>query len=162
MSKKKTNVKPKSNSLKERNEHLTNMYMIQLCYGLLGIIILLFMANTLYSNPSTLQHMQTVTWICFSVFLVVCIALIVIGLLKNKSRVKNYGIFSGVISLVFLWLSLFNSIRIPLEQFVKTVTGGKIQAVNSYWNTRIPIILIVAYLIIAFIVFSIKVTRKKK
>ena len=162
MSKKKSNKAMKSNKSREnaaRKEHLTNMYMIQLCLGLLGIFILTLFRN-LYKNPNTLIHMQTVTWIMFGVFALVCIALIAVGKAKKCSRCVNYGILSAVCAFFSLWLALFNKIRVILENILHSITGNEALSVNSYWNITIPIILIVAYLIIAFIVYAVKLNKK--
>ena len=162
MSKKKSNKAMKSNKSREnaaRKEHFTNMYMIQLCLGLLGIFILTLFRN-LYKNPNTLIHMQTVTWIMFGIFAVVCIALIAVGKAKKCSRCVNYGILSAVCAFFSLWLALFNKNRVILENVLHSITGNEALSVNSYWNTTIPIILIIAYLIIAFIVYAVKLNKK--
>lgn len=149
----------KLNKRSVRKEHLTNLYMIQLSLGLLGIVILSLFSN-LYKNPKTLIHMQTVTWILFGIFTAVCIALVIIGKSKKCSRCLNYGLLSGICAIITLWLSLFNKIRVILENVVRSVTGNEMLSISSFWNIRVPIILIIAYLVIAFIVYCVMIAKK--
>ena len=149
----------KSNKRSVRKEHLTNLYMIQLSLGLLGIVILSLFSN-LYKNPKTLIHMQTVTWILFGIFTAVCIVLAIIGKSKKCSCCFNYGLLSGICALITLWLSLFNKIRVILENVVRSVTGNEMLSIGSFWNIRVPIILIIAYLVIAFIVYCVMIAKK--
>lgn len=151
----------KKSNTKAYKEHLTNLYMIQLSLGILGIIVLLLFGN-LYKNPKVLIHMQTVTLVMFGVFAAVCIALLLIGKAKKCTTCSHYGILAGICSLVSLWLSLFNKARVLLENLLRGITGNELLSVSSYWNIRIPIILIAAYLVIAFIVYCVMIAKKPK
>lgn len=146
----------------EYKEHLTNWYMLQLSWGIVGIIALLYIGS-LYRDVNVLVHMQTVTWILTGVFAVgglVVFGLGKSGVIKNTKRANNYAIFLGVCTLFALWLSLYNRIRPIMETVARAITRNPALSVNSYWNTRIPIIAISAYLIISFIVYTVKVLKK--
>lgn len=143
-------------------EHLTNSYMLQLTYGILGIIALLFIGS-LYKNTTTLMHMQTFSWVITAIFALGAIVVFSLGkanVIKNTSRANNYSILLGICTLFGLWLALYNRIRPVMESVARTITRNPALAVNSYWNTRLPIIAIVLYLIVAFIVYTVKVLKK--
>lgn len=145
-----------------RKEKLTNWYMINLTWGVVGILALLFIGN-LYRSSSMVAHMQLVNWILTAVFAVAAVVLFVLGKsgkVKNASRANNYGIFMGVCAVVSLWLALYNRIRPVMEAVAQKVLGNPNLAVYSYWNTRIPIIAICVYLVVAFVVYAVKVTKK--
>lgn len=146
----------------KKKEELTNKYMITLTWGVVGIIALLIL-RAMYRNVSTLVHMQTITWVLtglFAVGAVVVFCLGKAGKIKNLSRAKNYSILLIVCAAVCLWLSLFNVIRPVMETVARTILGNPSLIVTSYWNIRIPMIAIIVYLIVAFIIYAIKVTRK--
>ena len=46
-----------------------------------------------------------------------------------------------------------------MEKVLQAVTQSSM-IVTSYWNTRLPIIGIVIYLVIAFIYYAVKVNKK--
>lgn len=147
---------------RERNEKLTNRYMVQLTWGIVGILIFILVYRACL-KPSTLVMVQPFAWVMTAVFPISAIVLTFLGksgVIKNKSRAYNYAIFTGVCTFFALWLALFNKLRMVLESLARTILNNPNIMVSSYWNVRIPIILIVAYLVISFIVFAIKVTRK--
>jgi len=152
----------KTMSKRERNERLTNRYMIQLTWGVIGILAFIGIYRASL-NPNSLVMIQPFAWVMTAVFALGAIVLVVlgkIGVIENASRAYNYSILSGVCAVFALWLALYNKIRMILEDMVQTVFNNPNLIVSSYWNVRIPIILIVAYLVISFIVFAVKVTRK--
>ncbi len=157
--------KAKNEKRQERMAHkerLTNMYMINLSWGMVGIIALLFIGS-LYKSTAVIAHMQTVCWVLTAVFAVLAVVLFVLGKsgkVKNASRANNYGIFMGICAVVSLWLAFYNRIRPVMEAVAQKVLGNPNLAVSSYWNIRIPIIAICVYLVVAFIVYAVKVTRK--
>ncbi len=144
----------------ERKEKLTNWYMINLSWGVAGILVMLFVGS-LYKNPAILVHMQTIMWVLTALFAVSAIALFAFsGKFKNKQRAVNYSVFLGVCTLFALWLALYNTIRPIMQSVARTLLNNPNLSVYSYWNTRLPIIGICVYLVISFIVYAVKVTRK--
>ena len=146
----------------KQKEELTNKYMLDLTWGIVGILALLVL-RAMYKNVSTLVHMQTITWILTGLFLVGAIVVFCLGKsgkIKKMSNAKYYSILLIVCTAVCLWLSLFNVIRPVMENVARTVFGNPSLIVTSYWNIRIPVIAIIAYLVVAFVIFAIKVTRK--
>lgn len=143
-------------------EHLTNWYMLNFIYGVLGIIVFLIL-GTCYRKSSMLVHMQTFSWVMTAIFAIGAATLFALGKMgkiKNTKRAVNYSILLGVCALFSLWLALYNKIRVIMEAAARVLLRNPNLSVNSYWNTRIPIILIVAYLVVSFIVYTVKVTRK--
>ena len=146
-------------SKKEQNERLTNWYLINLSWGVVGILALLLISRG-YNNAGTILSMQPVMWVLTGVFALGTIALFAIGNTKKSARINHYAIFSGVCTLVALWIALYNKIRPILESTLRTVLGNPNLNVYSYWNVRVPIIAIGIYLVVTFIWYAIKVTRK--
>ncbi len=145
-----------------KKEKLTNWYMITLTWGIVGIIALLLYKNC-YTTMSILPYINIINWSLTAVFALSGVALLVLSkfnVIKNSSRANNYAIFLGVCGLTTLWLALYNKLRIVIENVSRTLLNNPALNVSSYWNIRIPIIAICAYLIISFIVYVIKVTKK--
>ncbi len=155
-------MKKTKETKRERNEKLTNRYMIQLSWGVLGIIAFVLIYNA-SKNADTLVMIQPLAWILTGVFTAGAFLLWVLGktgIINNTDRAYNYAIFTSVCALFSLWLALYNRLRMIMEDVLQAITQNPTLIVDSYWNVRIPIILIVAYLVIAFIVFAVKVTKK--
>ena len=158
----KNESKNNSVSRKERNEHLTNWYMINLSFGVLGIILLLFFKSG-YNNMSLLPYMKTFSWILTAIFALGAIVVFVLGksnVIKNMKRAGHYSILLIVCALVALWLALYNDLRPVIESIARTVLNNPNLTVYSYWNVRIPIIGICAYLVIALIGYIIACSKK--
>ncbi len=153
------NKKEKSIQRKQKRERLTNQYMIQMSYGLLGIVILYAMTS-LYKNVNTLPYMYYINWIIFGIFTVLAVAFIWAGAAKKSNRLKNYGCMFVGCSLVALWMSLYNIIRPVMQNILRNLAGNEALNLDSFWVTRVPMIAIVIYLVIAFIVYCIRVSRK--
>lgn len=143
-----------------KKEKLTNWYMINLTWGVVGILAMIFVAS-LYKNPAILVHMQTIAWVLTGLFAVSGIALYAFsGKFNNKQRAVNYSIFLGVCALFSLWLALYNVLRPLIQSVARVVLNNPNLQVYSYWNTRLPIIGICVYLVVSFIVYAVKVTKK--
>lgn len=154
----------KNEAKMERNrqrEKLTNWYMINLTWGIVGIMVLWYFRRLHYTNA--MLYMQQIKWILTGVFAVASGVLFTLSAtkkVKNTSRVKNYGIFMAVCAFVSLWLALYNQIRVVAQDVLRTVLNNPSLAISSYWNIRIPIIAICVYLVVAFVVYVIKVSKK--
>ena len=156
--------KKKSNGMTrhERNEHLTNWYMINLCWAIAGILGLTAIYYG-YRIVNTILAMQPLMWVLTGVFAAgaaVLFALGKTGVIKNGKRANNYAIFLGVCALVGLWLALYNKLRPVMETCARAILRNPNLTVSSYWNVWLPMIAIVVYLVAAFIYFAVKVTRK--
>lgn len=162
MAKKKNSVKRANKTQSfDYKEHITNRYMIQLSFGILGIILLL-MFGKFYKTPSILVHMQTITYVMTAIFCVACLVMLYFGKKKDSSRLCNYSVLMIVCGGVTLWLSVFNKVRPMIQNVLRTISGNELLSVNSYWNVRVPIVLIVAYLVVAFVIYYIRLGRKRK
>lgn len=144
---------------RERNDRLTNWYMINLCWGVVGILALLAIQKG-YQSGNTILAMSSIIWTLTGIFAAGTVALLVVGIKKDSSRMTHYGILTGVSALVTLWLAFYNQIRPVLETIARAVLQNPTLSVSSYWNVRIPMTGIGIYLVAAFIYFAIKVTRK--
>lgn len=146
----------------ERNEHLTNWYMINLGWGVAGILGLTFIYYG-YRNVNTILAMQPLMWVLFGLFTagtVTVFMLSKLGKIKNQKRGKNYAALLGVCALASLWLSLYNKLRPVMETCARAILRRPNLTVSSYWNVWIPMIAIVVYLIIAFIYYVIQIAKK--
>ncbi len=147
---------------RERNDKLTNWYMINLSWGVVGILILQFI-NMGYKNISMLPYMQIIMWVLFGVLAVAGVVVYALGkkgIIKNSSRATNYAIMLGVSALVGLWLALYNKIRVILEEILKVISRNEGFSVTSYWNVYIPMTAIGIYLVIAFIYYIVNIFKK--
>ena len=146
----------------KKKEELTNKYMLDLTWGVVGILALLVL-RAMYKNVSTLVHMQTITWVLTGLCAVGAVVVFCLGKsgkIKKSASAKYYSILLIACTVVCLWLSLFNIIRPVMESVARTIFGNPSIIVTSYWNIRIPVIAIVAYLVVAFVIYAIKVTKK--
>lgn len=151
--------KEKKITKKEQNEKLTNKYMIQLSWGVVGMLALHFISNG-YQNASTILMMQPLVWTLTGIFAALGVILAVIGKGKKSERICNYAVFSGICALVSLWLACYNKVRPLLESVIRTLTGNSAFMLSSFWNVRIPTIAIAVYLVVALICLAIKVNKK--
>lgn len=154
MSKKEKNIQRKN-----ERERLTNQFMIQMSYAVLGIV-LLYVVQSLYKNMTTILYMYYINWIVFGLFTVAAVIFIWAGLAKKSTRLKNYGCMFVGCSLVALWLSLYTHVRPGLQDFLIKITGNQDLNIYSYWQTRLPMIAIVVYIVVAFIIYCIRVAKK--
>lgn len=145
----------------QRRESLTNWYMINLSFGILAMIVILLLSN-MYKSGTTLVYTQPMAWILTGVFAAGGIIVFALGKakkIKNTSRANHYAIFLGVCALGSLWLALFNKIRYFAENAIVSVSGNAGFSISSYWNTRVLIIGIAAYLVIGFVYYVIKLYK---
>ncbi|MEE1012993.1 MAG: hypothetical protein U0L92_01585 [Clostridia bacterium] len=143
----------------ERNEHLTNWYMINLSWGIVGILALLAIKHG-YQNINLILKMQPIVWVLTGIFAAGTIALVILGKVKNSTRANHYAFLTGACTFVSLWLAFYNKIRLVLENVARTLLGNPNLTVSSYWNVWIPMIGIGLYLVVAFIYYAIKLAQK--
>ena len=162
MKKKKGNKKNNRITRRERNEHLTNWYMINLCWGIAGIFVLILLYYG-YNNVNTILAMQPMMWVFVGLFAAGAAVVWILGktgVIKNTKRANHYAIFLIICLLAALWLALYNHIRPVLENCARIILNRPELTVSSYWNVWLLMIAIGIYLVGAFIYYVIKVTRK--
>lgn len=145
----------------EKREKLTNWYMINFCYGILAIVVLVVFRQ-LYKTSSVVPYMQMTTWILTAVFAIAAGLIFLLGRngkIKNTSRANNYAIFLGVCALGALWLSLYNRIRPVMETVLVKITGNNMLSVNSHWNVVLLIYGVIIYIVAAFIYYVVKLNK---
>lgn len=126
----------------------TNRFMINLVWGIVLIIALLYMQNTLVINPGSMK-------IPAIIFAVMAVALFVcgkIGVIKNKGRAYDYAVFTAVLTVGSLIMAYYPKIRL--------VVGTSLD--SRWWVTWAPITLVLAYLVFAFIWTAITVARVER
>lgn len=126
----------------------TNRFMINLVWGIVLIIALLYMQNTLMVNSGAMK-------IPAIIFAVAAVALFVcgkLGVIKNKGRAYDYAIFTAVLAVGSLIIAYYTKIRL--------VIGTSLD--SRWWITWAPVTIIVVYLVLAFIWTVITVARAEK
>ncbi len=154
----KSDVELKRNKRREKKEKidkLTNWYMINLSWGVVGLIALGFVESaysSLYIN--TVPTVMKVLAAIFFVFAAVLFALGKTNVIKNTKRANNYAIFMAVIGLAALWIGFYAKIRNLVVGIIPSL--GYIRSEWWYaWSIRY---VLVAYLVVAFIVITVKTT----
>ena len=135
-------------------DRLTNWYMINLAWGILGIVFLRIIESG-YNSTDMLLKMPVIMKVLIGVFAIIAVGLFVCGkfVAKGKSRLYNYSIFSGVLALISAWIGFFPQIRALSLSLVPSL-----YALDSrWWISWGIIVLIVSYLVIALILTSIKI-----
>lgn len=142
----------------KQKEKLTNWYMINLCWGLVGLLALTVIYYC-YKDVTALMYMPVVTWVMTGTFAVAAIIVYVLGkneVIKNKTRAIHYAGFLSVCAAASLWLALYNKIRVIMQAAVNALTGGRIATIGSYWNVWLLMIAIVVYLVVTLIYYIVK------
>ncbi len=129
-------------------DKVTNWFMINLAWGVLALILLRYMENTIMIHPERML----IPAIIFGVIAVVLFVLGGMKIIKNKSRAFNYGIFTAVAAVFSLYLTYFARIRYALGAFGDT----------RWWMSWGPSLAIALYLLGAFIFTAIKIARIEK
>ena len=141
------------------NDKLTNWYMVNLTWGVIGILGLMAVRQG-YRFGTSIAYMQPLVWTLTGIFAFLAIGLFVIGKVNNIKRGINYGWLMVACTGVSLWLALYNKLRPAMEQIIKAVVGNETFILTSFWNIRIPMFLISAYLVISFVWVAIKIIKR--
>lgn len=159
----KSNQEIKRERRRERREsvdRLTNGYMINLAWGILGIVALRFVESG-YSSADTVLVMPLAMKILAAVFAAAAICLFVLGgtgVIKNRRRANNYGIFAVALTVVSAWIGFFQQIRLAAVKLIP-----QLYSVDSrWWISWGPITLLVIYLVAALIWTGIRVAAIEK
>ena len=144
----------KRRAKKENIDKMTNWYMINLTWGVVCFILLGFVEN-LYGSASTVLTAPLVMKIVGIVLALGAILLFVLGMpgiIKNTKRAYNYAIFVGIAALSSLWIGFYAVIRSAIIRIIPAL--GALRSEWWYaWGFRY---LIAAYLVIAFVVVTVK------
>ena len=134
----------------------TNRFMINLSWGLLGILCLRFVENGFLGSAAA--SMPTVMKVLAGVFAAIAIALALCGkyrVFKNTARTFDYSIFAAVVCVV----SLFIGFYAPIRLFLGVISERLLSIDSRWWISRGPITLIVVYLIVDFLWTAFKIAR---
>ena len=144
---------------KERIDKLTNWYMINLSWGVVGLIVLGFVESAY--NGLYINSVPTVMKVLAALFIVLAAVLFGLGkanVIKNTKRATNYSIFMAIVGLAALWIGFYAKIR--------TLVIGIIPALGSlrseWWYAWSIRYILVAYLVVAFIVITVKTAMADK
>ena len=142
---------------KKKIDKLTNWYMINLSWGVLGFIALGVVENA-YGSASTVLTAPIAMRTIGVILAVLSVALFVLGKMKNIKRATNYGIFSGVAALCSLWIGFYAVMRNVFSAIVPALSSLR----SEWWYAWGPRYLLVIYLVVAFIVVSVKTALAAK
>lgn len=145
---------------KEKIDKLTNWYMINLSWGILGFIALGFIESG-YSNSATVLEMPIIMKILAAVFFVGAAALAMLGkcgIIKNKKRAFDYSAFLGVLTLVSLWIGFYANIRMAAVSLIPALKDIR----SEWWYSRGFRYLLAIYLIVGFVVVTVKTSKAAK
>lgn len=159
----KSNQEVKREKRRERQvsiDKLTNWYMINLSWGIVGIVALRIIESG-YGSADTILQMPIIMKVFAAVFAVCAIALFACGktgVIKNTSRAYNYAIFTCVAALLSLWIGFFAQIRLLVCKVIPFLYGID----SRWWISWGPIIGIIVYLVLALIWTGIKTAALEK
>lgn len=131
-------------------DKITNRFMINLVWGIVLIIVMLYMQDVLFTRWQIMKYPAIV-------FAVAAVALFVCGklnVIKNKTRAYDYSIFMAVLAICSCIIAYYHKIRL--------VVGTGLD--SRWWVLWGPIALTLAYLVFSFIwtVVSIAIIERKK
>ncbi len=141
-------------------DRLTNRFMINLAWGIVGIVALRFVENG-YGSASTILQMPTTMKVFAGIFAVLAVGLFVCGrfnVLKNTCRCYNYAIFSAVIALISLWIGFYAQIRLFFVNIIPALGGLD----SRWWISWGPIAAVIIYLVVMLIWTGVRVAVIEK
>lgn len=136
-------------------DKLTNWYMINLTWGALGFIALGFVESAFKSAVFETMNTMKILAAVFFVLGIVLFTLGKTGVIKNTRRAKDYSIFLGVLTVILLWIGFFTSIRNAVISVLPALAALR----SEWWYAWGFRYLIVIYLVVGFIVVTIKTKR---
>ena len=150
----------KRRAKKERIDKLTNWFMINLSWGVVGLIALGFVERA-FSNPATVLLAPNVMKWLAAVFFVLAAVLYLLGksgVIKNKKRARDYSVFLAVLTLASLWIGFFAPIRNVAVAIIPALKNLR----SEWWYVWSLRYILIAYLVVAFIVVTVKTTLAEK
>ncbi len=152
----------KRQAKRDKIDNLSNLFMINLVWGVVGFIAL-GIVGRLYSDFKTILVAPMILKITAAVLFAVAIVLFVLGkmgVFKNKKRAINYSIFAAATALISLYLGFYAQVRNILIKVFPALSSIR----SEWWYLWGPRYLIGIYLVALFIVITIKILilNKKK
>ena len=151
---------------KEREEHLTNWYMINMCWSIFGIIVLYILQrvyNWASGAESTLKGYEISLWIVAGLAVVGAVVLLVLGLkgvIKNGKRARNYSVFLFIVAGASAWVVLW---RVYIRAVVAKIFGtSSFLYTGSFWGIWLLMIACVAWIVIAFVIYLVRLSKLRK
>ena len=131
-------------------DKITNRFMINLVWGIVVLMFLLYMQDTLLINSQIMKY-PGIVFAVLAVGLFICGKF---GIIKNKSRAYDYSIFTLVLAVCSFIMAYYHKIRL--------VVGTSLD--SRVWTNWGPIALTIAYLAFSFVwtVVSIAIVERKK
>lgn len=159
----KSNQEIKKEKRREKNvkiDKITNMYMINLAWGILAIV-LLRAVEAGYASADTILIMPALMRTVAVVFALGAAALAVctkVGILKNTARGYNYAIFTGVVAAVAACIGFFAKIRMLIVGVIPALAGLD----SRWWISWGWVALIVVYLVAALVWTALRAAKIEK
>lgn len=150
----------KRRAKKEKIDRLTNWYMINLSWGVLGFIALGFIESG-FANSATVLEMPLIMKVFAAVFFVGAVLLFALGkkgVIKNGRRAKDYSVFLGVLTFISLWIGFYAQIRMAIVSVIPALKDLS----SEWWYSRGFRYLLIAYLVVGFIVVTVKTSKAAK
>lgn len=150
----------KKREKQEAIERTTNRYMINLMWGIVGILVLRLVEKG-YNSLATILQMPTIMKIVAGVFAVIAVALFVLGkvkVIKNTKRCYDYAVFTAVIAVVSLWIGFYAKIRLFVINFLPYFKPFD----SRFWYSWLPMAAIIVYLVVALIWTIVKLAKIEK
>ena len=151
---------------KKQEEHLTNWYMINMCWSIFGIIVL-FILQRVYNwasgAESTLRGYEISLWIVAGLAVIGAIVLLVLGAngtIKNKKRAQNYSIFLFIVAASSAWVVLW---RVYIRAIIAKIFGTSFFLyTGSFWGIWLLMLACVAWIVIAFVIYLVRLAKLRK
>lgn len=143
-------------------ERLTNMYMIQMTYGILGVILLRYLQagySYIHRSPwnTVIPVGMLILIVLFAAGAGTLALLFSLGKVENVSRAKNYTIFLCALTLVAMWIRFYNQLYGAVYKIIPAVSR-----VNSQFGQFYLLMCgIGLYLVIEFVVYTVRISRVK-
>ena len=132
-------------------ERTTNRFMINLAWGIVGIVLLRIVERG-YSSADTILQMPVIMKVLAVIFALGAIALFVCGkkgFIKNTTRCYDYAVFTLVAALASLWIGFYEKM-IVVARNVFNITAS-----DSRWFISWGLIAAVVVYLVAMLVWTI-------
>lgn len=159
----KSNQELKREKRRERQisaDKATNRYMINLSWGIVGIVVLRIIEAG-FGSADTILQMPTIMKVFAVIFVLLAVALFACGktgVLKNTQRSYNYALFSLVAAFLSAWIGYYAKIRLVIGKLIPFLYNID----SRWWFSWGPIIGIVVYLVLGLIWTAVRISQIEK